>query len=178
MTQRKAPNLVNQVFNQLTVVSRNGTVDGRSTWNCLCSCGRIVVVMAKVLLSGNTKSCGCIKSVLLTAKNTTHNKANSGAYISWASMIQRCTNKNNPGYKNYGGRGIIIDPEWFDFENFYLDMGDRPEGYSIERLDNDEGYNRTNCAWIPKEDQAKNRRYHLLWRNKCKRDRLGRYTSN
>ena len=80
-------------------------------------------------------------------------------YVSWTGMRQRCTDKNCPSYKNYGGRGISFSPEWNDYEQFFRDMGPRPEKhYSLERINNDLGYSKENCCWARKEVQNRNKR--------------------
>ena len=73
-------------------------------------------------------------------------------------MIQRCTDPNHKYYSNYGGRGITIDPRWLTFENFYEDMGERPQGTSLDRENNDLGYFKDNCRWATRTEQANNRR--------------------
>jgi hypothetical protein len=80
--------------------------------------------------------------------NQTHGKSWSGAWRSWTCMKQRCLNANCSKYQVYGGRGITICNEWLKFENFYRDMGDRPAGYSIDRINNDGNYEKDNCRWV------------------------------
>jgi hypothetical protein len=86
------------------------------------------------------------------------NEGRSGAKSSWDAMKQRCTNPKDVGFVIYGGRGITICERWLNFEAFFADMGPRPPGYSIERIDNNGNYEPANCKWIPKGDQHKNRR--------------------
>ena len=91
---------------------------------------------------------------------TTHGYSNppSPEYQAWRNMKQRCFNKNNPDYKHYGGRGITIDPSWVNsFETFLTDMGLRPKGYTLERLDNNKDYSKSNCVWLPHRLQPRNR---------------------
>jgi hypothetical protein len=88
-----------------------------------------------------------------------HGMFGSPTYRSWAAMKQRCLNPNRPGYKHYGGRGVTICKEWIDsFEAFFRDMGERPEGTSLERVKNERGYEPGNCVWMSKKLQNRNRR--------------------
>lgn len=82
----------------------------------------------------------------------------SSEYCSWIHMIQRCENRNVINYKDYGGRGIKVCERWHDFRNFFADMGHRPEGLTLERLDNDGNYEKSNCVWATRKEQAINKR--------------------
>ena len=92
----------------------------------------------------------------------THGLSRHSAYNSWKKMIQRCTDPNNKDYHLYGGRGITVCERWLDVRNFVDDMGERKDGWSIERIDVDGNYHPENCFWIPLKYQAKNRR---KWRH-------------
>lgn len=86
----------------------------------------------------------------------------SKTYLSWANMTQRCTNDKHPGFDNYGGRGITICARWASFENFLADMGERPEGTSIDRIDNNGNYEPGNCRWATRRQQNQNQRGNRL----------------
>lgn len=88
----------------------------------------------------------------------THGMHNTKTYHVWENMKARCLNKNNPSFNDYGGRGIGICDQWMKFENFYSDMGEAPQGRSIERIDNSLGYEKGNCRWATKAEQQWNRR--------------------
>lgn len=105
------------------------------------------------IISGQTVSCGCLHD-----GHPTHGMRKSREYNSWATMWQRCTNKNHPRYKDYGGRGITIHPEWGKFENFLRDMGSRPPNTSLDRINNNEGYEMNNCRWATAKQQNNNTR--------------------
>lgn len=87
-----------------------------------------------------------------------HWLSRSPTYSTWRSMLGRCSYPSTNGYHNYGGRGITVCPEWMKFENFIRDMGERPEGHVIDRIDNDRGYFKANCRWVTKIQSARNRR--------------------
>ncbi len=155
----KLRDLKGQRFNRYLVQSFVGRRGHHSMWACRCDCGQERVVQSSNLITGNSTSCGCHKiAVLHKHGKSGGNNIKSRAYISWNMLRDRCKNPNNPEYHNYGGRGLTVCSDWDDFTVFYKDMGERPVGMSIHRVNNDLGYFKGNCVWADDKTQATNRR--------------------
>jgi hypothetical protein len=161
------PNFIDrtgQVFGELTVLlctqkACRKPIEQKTKWLCECSCGNIAEYQGNNLTSGNSTCCTKCR----TAKAVKHGFAKrevskESTYNSWQSMKQRCNNANCDHYGNYGGRGITYDSSWEDFQKFYEDMGDCPEGLSLERIDVNLGYFKENCKWASRSEQSYNRR--------------------
>jgi hypothetical protein len=139
-----------------------------------CDCGNQKELCSSAVRSGHSKSCGCLRSEMTAAKNETHGAVGTPTYETWQGMKARCLNPNTTAYKNYGGRGITLCQEWLSFEQFIADMGERPDGHTLERIDNSKGYNKENCRWATYAEQNRNTRQNkFLTKNgktMCMRD--------
>ena len=154
----KLIDLTGRKFGRLTVISRgDNTKNKRIRWHCQCDCGGDALVVGAHLKNGNTQSCGCIHKKGLVERQTSHGMSETAEYATWMHMKQRCDNISDKDYKDYGGRGIEVCDRWRKFENFYEDMGPRPKGASINRINNDGNYEPGNCEWAGGKDQARNK---------------------
>lgn len=159
-------NITGQKFGRLIVIEFSHihiTKSGQHVtyWKCECECGNMKELSKSNLISGNSKSCGC----LYEETKDRHGYANHDLYRVWISMIDRCFNPKCHSWDNYGGRGISVCERWKNIENFIIDMGVRPEGYSIDRINNDGNYSPDNCKWSSASEQANNRRVNVIEHN-------------
>ena len=154
--------MLNLTFGRLLVTSKS---DRARHWDCLCACGSTKVVRSDHLKAGKVKSCGCLASEQTASRNVLgakHRLCNTPTYKSWQSMRTRCLNKNSDQYPDYGARGIAVCERWNSFECFLEDMGHRQKGTTIDRIDNDKGYEKSNCQWSTMREQENNKRINVV----------------
>lgn len=154
----KAIDLTGNRYGMLVVVCSAGRRGSQSLWLCKCDCGNQATKQLGNLRNGHTVSCGCKRSTATALAKTTHGQCGTPTYKSWQSMVTRCLNPGNHKFKDYGARGISVCERWKVFEGFFADMGERPEGTTLGRIDNDGNYEPGNCAWQNPVDQGRNKR--------------------
>lgn len=160
----KAMELTGQRYGRLTVISLDTTRVARRNgkmWLCRCDCGARASVSGERLRNGRTRSCGCLRVEMRGTQTLTHGMSKSPTWNCWQRMRRRCYDPNSIQYPYYGGRGITVCERWEKFENFLEDMGEVPPGMSIDRIDNDKGYEPGNVRWATKTEQARNKRSNV-----------------
>lgn len=153
--------LTGQVFGRLTVLEVAFRKSGKQYWLCRCECGKELATRGTSLVLGIARSCGCLKIDMLASQAKTHGHSGQGpspTYITWRGMKTRCNNPKHRRYSDYGGRGIKVCERWMDFNNFLADMGERPEGLTLDRIDPNGNYEPGNCRWATDSVQQTNKR--------------------
>lgn len=158
----KGRDLIDLKFERLTVIKLSPKTYrvGYKFWTCFCDCGKAVDVSQSHLVTGHTKSCGCMKSEIHSKRLTTHGKSEHKLYRLYNSILERCYSQYSKSYIEYGGRGIKVCDRWRNsFLHFLDDIGEKPEGkYSLDRIDNNGDYEPDNVRWATDEQQSNNRR--------------------
>lgn len=145
-------------FGRLVVTQKVVSPGVWSRWIVTCDCGTEKMVQSSHLFAGNSLSCGCLRDELSSKRNVKHGAVGTAEYSTWRSMKNRCGNSRSKDYPNYGGRGITVCERWSLFENFFADMGVKPEGGSIDRIEVNGNYEPGNCKWATQKEQTENRR--------------------
>lgn len=154
---RGAPSLIGVRLHHLTVREERYEVGGRIV-TAVCTCGSTVEVLRKLVTSGNRRHCGDAAKHPRQLGNRKHGGVGTATYITWRAMRQRCENPKAEKYPLYGGRGIRVCERWKTYANFLADMGERPEGMTLDRWPNTDGhYEPANCRWADAKTQASNR---------------------
>lgn len=164
--------LSGQRYGMLVVIRKAESAGSQSRWACICDCGTETVVRQGNLRNGHTTSCGCKRAVVTAAIRTSHGMFGTPTYRSWSAMLTRCLNEANPRFPDYGGRGIKVHDDWKNFDSFLADMGERPEGTTLGRVDNDGNYEPGNCEWQHSQAQARNKRNTVFFDFQGKRATL------
>lgn len=151
--------LTGMVFGRLTVVCRGPRQGAKITWACRCECGRLSMAHGQDLRSGKHRSCGCLHLERVTKHGVSAPGRRTPTYHSWTAMKMRCLQPNHRKYAYYGGRGITICERWRNsFSAFVEDMGERPAGHSLDRIDTNGNYEPGNCRWATRDEQRANQR--------------------
>lgn len=161
-------------FGRLVVVEFDKKIEDNNSWLCVCDCGAYKRVFSNDLKRGVTQSCGCLQRERTAEANRNRirhghtrvsedgkSRLTTPTYRSWKAMLERCRNANAPNYPLYGGRGIKVCKRWqgkTGFANFLADMGERPDGMTIDRVNCDGDYKPSNCRWADAKGQSNNRR--------------------
>lgn len=156
MGGRKFINKTGNRYGKLTVLSL-ATKKPYSKWLCKCDCGNTKEVFGAHLHEDGTKSCGCINKEVTSKRVKTHGMTKTPTYVSWLAMRRRCDDSKNASYKSYGAKGIKYCESWASFDKFLLDMGERPDGMTLDRIDLHKGYCKENCRWATPSEQQRNR---------------------
>ena len=153
----KADEIIGKTFNELTVIEKIGKDERGTLFMCQCSCGNTTLLHTRDIVSGNTRSCGCL--------STKHKQYGTRLYQTWADMKRRCYNEDNKSYKYYGAKGVAVCEEWKNnFESFYnwSIANNYSDDLTIDRINPFGNYEPTNCRWVTRTEQAHNKRKEFV----------------
>lgn len=155
--------LTGKQFDHLVVLRKSGHSGGKAVWECLCECGVVKHIRGVHLRSGRQVSCGCLKSQRATEQKTTHGHSVGGkvspTYSVWQNMHYRCKTQNSSKYPHYAH--VSVCDRWSSFESFLEDMGEKPNGLTLDRIDGSKGYSPDNCRWADMATQNRNRKSNV-----------------
>ena len=181
MTKKKIIDISGEKYGRLTVIRFLEKVGRRSYWECVCDCGNVIRAEKSHLRSGHTKSCGCLKNEIVGNRNRRTGLSGTKIHFCYRNMINRCTWEKYHLFKDYGGRGITICPEWNDrvygFERFveWAFANGYREDLTLDRIDPDGNYCPENCRWVDKYVQANNKRHNLKLKINGEIDTIGNW---
>lgn len=160
--RRPLKNPIPESFGYFTVLGREGVPNGERLWRLRCICGQERVKSTAAITCMRKRkfgtSCGCRNAEFVSLATSKHGRVGSSIYKVWQGMIERCLPSNAERYPGYAGRGIKVCEAWHSFPAFLADMGERPEGKSLDRINNDGNYEPSNCRWATVKEQCRNRR--------------------
>lgn len=157
-----AEDCIGKKYGRLTILTIFRGNKNRKFAQCICECGKYCTADLYSIVSRHTQSCGCYRRESSHDVNFKHGKRNTLLYKMWSMMVDRCHNPRNQSYERYGGRGITVCDRWRKFINFYEDMGEKPGGMQLDRIDNNKGYFKENCRWTTSQQNNRNRRDSLF----------------
>lgn len=163
----KAFDLTGEPFGRWKVLARaENSPQGQAQWLCRCECGNEKIVKSIILRRNLSRSCGCLKADVCRERVTTHGHSRPGqttpTYHTWAGMVARCTNPKHQTYHLYGGAGVTVCERWLTFANFLEDMGEKPPGTSLDRIQGSRIYDKPFCRWATPKEQGRNKSNNRL----------------